>query len=640
MLSGRGLGLIRPMLTTVDFREEDVAQYGLKGVLLHDLRPVVVLAGPNGGGKSRFLRQVEVACNLFNEKMGLHSAIFDPTKRPEIRPASFAEMWLKDSTKRLSELSNIRTASAHASTVASLSLYMGDANVELPDPRSMTELGQPELKDLFAIRDIREIHGLRRVILHQVARSQYRAKHPDHASDETLQSLLADVDRMNAILRDLLGSEVVYKMLGSIPMAFMGERMFDPQEHSLGQRVLLTWALYIFNHTRVSSLAGTVMRVDEPEIHLHPSSLIDVIGRLKNLVTENGAQLWIATHCPSLIASLYREASVYYVADGSIEYAGDNLDKLQRGLFGDSNARHELRDFLDEPDIASGYRFLAECLQHATVANVSGDPQSKQLAGHLRSIIESDKQIRLLDYASGKARFARAIFQAFKPEDRTKIDYFTWDQKVKDDRDLNDRQSNVKSLYPEGDLSARCSTEISDFENENQVDLVVACNFLHEVPHRDWRTHLAHIRDVLKPNGRLLVMEDREMPVGELPHRNGFIVLDLKALRDLMGSSTGVEEQGSDPRLGVTTITREALAKSLGADFPRRMERALVGLYQRETERVRRLRDQPDKTYKTGRNHARSAMSLVNITLALDEMGVRLREREGMPAASKPPAGE
>jgi energy-coupling factor transporter ATP-binding protein EcfA2 len=49
------------MLERLVIPEEEAAKRGLKRIDLQRLRPVVVLAGPNGGGKSRILNSLRVA---------------------------------------------------------------------------------------------------------------------------------------------------------------------------------------------------------------------------------------------------------------------------------------------------------------------------------------------------------------------------------------------------------------------------------------------------------------------------------------------------------------------------------------------------------------------------------------------------
>ncbi|WP_374759976.1 AAA family ATPase [Acidithiobacillus thiooxidans] len=59
--------------------------------------------------------------------------------------------------------------------------------------------------------------------------------------------------------------------------------------------------------------------MDEPENHLHPSAVIDLLDAIKE--QNPHGQIWIATHSIPLL-SHYDEGSIWYVDEGSISFAG------------------------------------------------------------------------------------------------------------------------------------------------------------------------------------------------------------------------------------------------------------------------------------------------------------------------------
>lgn len=67
-----------------------------------------------------------------------------------------------------------------------------------------------------------------------------------------------------------------------------------------GQKVLLKLAVQL--HAQQIALTDALVFLDEPENHLHPAVLNEVIDILLSKV-ETG-QVWIATHSVSLIANL------------------------------------------------------------------------------------------------------------------------------------------------------------------------------------------------------------------------------------------------------------------------------------------------------------------------------------------------
>jgi hypothetical protein len=117
----------------------------------------------------------------------------------------------------------------------------------------------------------------------------------------------------------------------------------------------------------------------------------------------------------------------------------------------------------------------------------------------------------------------------------------------------------------------RVSNELSDFYGDEQVQVVVISNFLHEIAPQEWQTHFQRASKVLSDEGVVVVMEDQEPPVGELPTRNGLILLDLPSMRTLFGENTNVRPLVKDMRLTafeipkslLCAVTRESLRAAL-----------------------------------------------------------------------------
>lgn len=471
-----------------------------------------------------------------------------------------------------------------------------------------------------AVAELPNLYDLAHLHLDGVARALFMERHPDHEADPQVRKNADHARSFNGILRELLGTEVEYTphaTLFSEPLLF--GRPVNFGELSSGQKVLLTWAIALSEQAVEGSLEHAIIAIDEPEPYLHPSAAIDVLDRLRtNLLGEHG-QLFIATHSPALVAH-FHSASIYDVRDNSIAYSSTRVEKVMNGLLGGDDARQRLRDLMDEADHAAFLCFAAQCLDPAHVAEVSGDPQSHQLSRLCQRMLETNSRLRVLDYGSGKGRFARALAQNLDEQARNGLDYRTWDD-AEHNQHQDERALNIKALYPdEDDVSKHISTEISDYCNEQRVHLVVMCNFLHEIPPEDWRHHLCHAHDALTDDGLLLVLEDQEIPVGELPHRGGFLILDIAEMRTLLQTTKQVQQHPvSDPRCSAIIIQREALqhANNKG-EFARTLRTALEKLQDRMVREIKQLRDSPpERDHKSGRKHARLAMQHTNATLAL-----------------------
>jgi hypothetical protein len=106
--------------------------------------------------------------------------------------------------------------------------------------------------------------------------------------------------------------------------------------------------------------------------------------------------------------------------------------------------------------------------------------------------------------------------------------------------------------------------------DDKSVDIVVMCNVLHEIPPEDWKKLFGAngtVPRLLKARGRLLILEDMEIPHGELAHRFGFLLLDDAHLRKLMACTEADPERiltvsVRDDRLKVHAIPRSLLGRT------------------------------------------------------------------------------
>jgi len=652
------------MIGAITFRPELAEMFGLHGGQLRDLRDVVLLTGPNGGGKTRYLKlliqewaihrklmQRQQALKTFTAvRAGIqagtlseadakangaellfgifaylsHSGLLQPDAAP--RPTDDPLPSAQSVIDRLDALtSNI--------TLQPNRVYEAVARQELPRTALLKYYKSPYqhyyrsfdgsdlcreesglAKEKYLDTEHRRVRMFRtreklREHLSTLARLIYLGEHP--AFQRTHARELADArvlwDLIAAFLRVPLQVED-FDLERDEPKLSIGGRPFDPDELSEGQQVLLTWALTI--HQSAGALTNAIVMLDEPELHLHPSATIAAIEALR---ARGAAQIFVATHSPSVLAH-FGVDGLYYVHDGRMEYAGNKVERVLNGLLGE-HGREDLRTFLADADALSLYNFAAQSLVAPDSVHLHpGDPQATQFCGLLEGL-RGERSVRVLDYAAGKGRLARALAEHGRPADMLYHAYN--DPRFVSEEDAAACRRHIDALHQGAGSFYIDRFEALTLSTAPRMDAVVLCNVLHEIAETDWLATFRQIADVLTEDGALLLMEDQCMTRGELPHRGGFIVLDDLALAELfvlpLDALRNLDPTGSE-RLTIFRIPRAAL---LRAD-PGTLRRALRKLEETTRARLRRLRDRTATDHRHGREHAYLAVLLSNVVLALE----------------------
>jgi hypothetical protein len=144
-------------------------------------------------------------------------------------------------------------------------------------------------------------------------------------------------------------------------------------------------------------------------------------------------------------------------------------------------------------------------------------------------------------------------------------------------------------------------------------------NVLHEIDPKNW-FHLfqpeGEVSGLLKNEGKLILVEDTQVPVGEMAYQNGFIVLDTAQLRDLF-IMTGEEftyEKEKGERLKCHVIPKECLLRITAES----RIAALESVQRSAMAKILEMRS-AEKNYKNGKVHGYWVQQLANTTLALSE---------------------
>jgi Predicted ATPase len=389
---------------------------------------------------------------------------------------------------------------------------------------------------------------------------------------------------------------------------------------SNGQRILIQFCLAI--HCQGTSLNDLILFMDEPENHLHPSAIINIIEKVREH-SPNG-QIWIATHSIPLLAH-FDPNFIWYVENGKISHAGQIPEKVLHSLLGEDEEIARLQDFISLPGVFALNRHAFESLFHPPVVNTGkNDPQTLQVREEIKNHQKDKGKIRILDFGAGKGRLLSNILEN---NTEPKEDFIKWFDYIAYDKFEGNKQaclSIIQTIYPEGDRRYFNEySKILEVYDKGSFDVVIMCNVLHEIDPKEWLKLFGKkgsITDLLSENGILLLVEDQQMPIGEKAYQKGFIVLDTADLRQLFSitesdADFSFNDARNDGRLKAHRIRKEYLERI--TDETRK--RALQSIHDSAKEKILDIREK-EVNYKNGKIHGFWIQQLANTALALAEL--------------------
>lgn len=465
---------------------------GLGAIQMDRLGQVVVIAGRNGSGKSRLLQRLRMLAENFNHG------------RREGIEVSESEKFLY----LHGFVPGLALTDPEHSNKSQLTQAAHDVSLGGTTGMSSALLKIQHAQDLW-----------------------FEATHPEVTPSAGREKAISDYTNLKEAIQKLLGTDLKRSMEGRAEI--FGFHL-GGSNLSEGQRILIQLCVAI--HSQAHKLSEMTLIMDEPENHVYPSALLDVIETLQKQLT-NG-QIWIATHSVPLLAHFPSEA-IWWMEDGTISHAGTNTEKVLSGLIGDGDRLAKLSDFLNLPANLASVRFAHQCLGvPGTVRAKVGDPQMTQIREAILSRERTGK-IRILDFGAGKGRLAAE----FLNDSSTTLvldewlDYVAFDPSDTDSATCKDE---ILRIYrdTEGRYFNDWTALRSRFDTKS-FDYIVMCNVLHEIDPIQWLQLFGsqmEIQKLLKENGSLLIVEDTKMPVGEKAHQNGFVVLDKLQIKTLFRS--------------------------------------------------------------------------------------------------------
>lgn len=615
---------------------------GISPVKMSKIGKTVLLAGKNGSGKTRLLKLIREQAHLLHQSVQRKSSA--PTQisnsRNNIRTLSAQIEQLKIQEPRdLPKIKQLETnVEAHNNAINQQQEFL---NMPLP---IVTDNGQQSVavvdfvpnkieledwskhsKEQWMLKantasqlGMQNIHTATIPLIQQILDRWVNTTHPRlEYSDEDIKKSTDDYNRLQTIVNSFLGTELGWNKDGY--STIFGEPIAKA-ELSAGQRVLLQLCVAIF--AQGGSLSNHIIFMDEPENHLHPSAVIDLLDTLKTLNPEG--QIWIATHSIPLL-SHFDASALWFVEDGVVKHSGKKPELVLQSLLGDDERIKKLRDFTSLPDELARNRFSFECLCPPQVVETnSNDPQSVQLNNQLQIIWDKKDSINLLDFGAGKGRMIANLsdYENVSPDS---LNYHAFDPF---DSDKEHCLKNISLSYPDEENRYHNSIEsIRTKLDDHYFDVVVLSNVLHEIPHSNWCETFSDIKRLLREDGFLLLIEDCRIPTGELAHKNGFIVFSTLHLKKLLKIPASEEAFIThDARFDSEEQRGRLMAHLVPTDYlgnisSDSIKEALKELKGSAKSEVRRIRDGAT-TYSNGLAHSFWIQQLANATLCLAELGI------------------
>lgn len=438
-----------------------------------------------------------------------------------------------------------------------------------------------------------------------------------HTDRFQAERVIEDFNSINSLVQRFLGTKIGRYI---DRQATLFDLPLGKANLSQGQKIILQ--LCVALHSQAKGLDDVIILMDEPENHLHPAAMLELIESIQ--ANHKNGQLWIATHSLPLLAH-FKSSEIWWMENGTISNAGRNPQIVLEGLLGDEGRRAKLAGFLDLPFVVASNRFTAECfLLPETVGAREGDPQTAQIREAVEKLCESKAKFRILDYGAGKGRLAIELAEKSSTELKAKIDYIAYDP---DGKDKDECGAAITRLHSTAEK--RFFDDLSTLKNdrdEGTFDVVVMCNVLHEIPVSDWGKLFGpgrKITKLLSSDGYLLLVEVQQLPYGELAHQHGFIVLDTAQIRKLFSFSED-EQRASvkidnqrDGWLKAHLIPKAFIARYTGDT----RKESIKDLSEQAFDQIELLRKSDQKDSLNGRRHGFWVQQFANAQLALRELG-------------------
>ena len=616
---------------------------GLEAISMSSLGQIVLLTGKNGSGKTRILNSI--FSNLKNKpKKADYEQANEQLEILSVKVQQYEHHILNLKQQSLGNPSIEQQINSYEKTKKQSIIQMENAKKIIKWDQIETTNNLVELYDAVYFvpkkLELRDSYNYAKRHMHTSASSidkvgvahlpegtfakiqiiqdrWFNVTHPNfQISDDEKRHAILDYEKLNNLISIFFNTLIGRTTDGE---ATIFGFPLGKSKLSDGQIVLLQFCLAIFSQE--SSLNDLVLMMDEPENHLHPSVIIKVLDKI--IECNPDGQIWIATHSIPLLAH-FDLSQIWFVDNGRVNYAGKIPNIVLSSLLGDENEIAKLQDLMSLPAQFATSRFAFESLFNPKAIETNfTDPQSIQIHDKLLEL-SSTSIIRVLDFGAGKGRIISNIYDLdieIQQSLSSKLDYIAYDNH---DKDRIFCEASLEKVY--GTSTKRYFNSIDNLlsnYDKKSFHVVIMCNVLHEIDPKDWLNLFQKdgiITELLADNGVLLLVEDYQIPCGEKPYQNGFIVLDTPQIKELFmikESDTDflTTDARGDGRLKSHIIPNSCL-KRIDTDS---RKTALKSLAKSSREKIKEIRLK-EKNYSNGRLHGFYVQQLANATLSLDEL--------------------